>query len=147
MAIPKKWTLRVLVLLMLAISIIAIFANRGVIAMKYGDTNNDALNVSIISLIAEPEKYDGKNIRVRGFLNVEYEAMGIYLNEEDYKNCVTKNAVWLNFDYDKLGTDFKQIQRLNKKYVDIEGVFNRSYNGHFGMYSGTIENVYAIKSI
>ncbi len=147
MAASKKWILKVLVLLMLFISLTAILANSGVIAMKYGDTNTNALNVSIISLIAEPEKYDGKNIRVRGFLNVEYEAMGIYLNEEDYKNCVTKNAVWLNFDYDKLGIDFKQIQRLNKKYVDIEGVFNCSYNGHFDMYSGTVENVYALRSI
>ncbi len=140
----RNWILRGTVLLLLLISLITIFVCKGVTAKNYGDTNADAVNVSIIRLIAAPEEYDGKNVRVRGYINIEYEAMGIYMNKEDYENHITKNAVWLEFDYDKLGTDFKQIQRLNKKYVDIEGIFNCGYNGHFDMYSGTIEDVYAI---
>ena len=35
-------------------------------------------NISLIRLIATPEKYDGKRIQVIGYLHIEFEGTAIY---------------------------------------------------------------------
>ena len=53
-------------------------------------------NVSIVNLIATPEKYDGKLVRIFGFVKLEFEGTGIYLTEADLKNYLGKNGLWLD---------------------------------------------------
>ncbi len=54
-------------------------------------------NISLIRLIATPERYDGKVIQVEGFLNLEFEGNAIYLHKEDYENSLCKNGFWVDF--------------------------------------------------
>ena len=49
--------------------------------------------VSLIQLIANPEKYDGKQVQVVGFLRLEFEGNALYLHEDDYTNNLYGNAV------------------------------------------------------
>jgi len=88
--------------------------------------------VSIIQLISKPEAYDGKRVSITGFVRFEFEGNSIYLHEEDYRNGLYKNGMWLSME---------ERKELNNRYALIEGSFNAGNKGHLGLWSGSIENV------
>ncbi len=75
--------------------------------------------VSIIELIANPQKYNNRKIRVTAFLNLEFEGNAIYLSPEDYYH-LTGNCILI--DPNDMILSKKQILKLN--YVLIEGKFH-----------------------
>src|SRR5690349_13277932 len=95
----------------------------------------EILFVSLIHILQQPDLYAGKNVRVVGVARVGMEAMALYVSEDDLRNAVTKNALWLALDRVKADTT------LNGKYVIVEGVFDPDNKGHLRMYSGAIVNV------
>lgn len=100
-------------------------------------TNQNAIDVSIIQLIANPEKYQNRVIRVMGVGNVEFEGDAVYLSKDDWKYG-TCNSIWLN-----IGDDFQyeNAGKINGKYVIIEGTFNMNNKGHLGLWFSSIENI------
>jgi hypothetical protein len=88
--------------------------------------------VSMIQLISNPTAYHGKLVQVIGFVRFEFEGNALYLHEEDYKQMLTRNGVWLSM---------AEKRELDQKYALIEGVFNASNRGHLGLWSGSIERV------
>src|SRR5689334_5615455 len=50
---------------------------------------------SIIQLIARPELYDGKLVRVIGFIHFEFEGDGIYVHKEDWEHHIYDNGLWV----------------------------------------------------
>ncbi len=96
-------------------------------------------NVSLIKLIANPEKYDGKRIQVIGYLNLQFEGNAIYLHEEDYKKHISENSFWVNFSQ-KL-TRNTNIKMFSNKYVIIIGRFSAKQKGHMGMFGGTLNDI------
>ncbi|MDO3696026.1 hypothetical protein QVZ41_14330 [Wenyingzhuangia sp. chi5] len=96
-------------------------------------------SVSIINLIASPEKYHNKKIQVIGYLNIEFEGNGIYLHKEDYDNGIEKNGLWVSFT--KKTWEKLKKKKINKTYVIIEGTFNMEDKGHMGLFSGEIEKI------
>jgi hypothetical protein len=94
---------------------------------------------SIINLIASPEKFHNKRVRVEGYLNLEFEGNAIYLNKDDYKKTITKNGLWVTFTQDS----WKKIKKYNfkKGYFLVEGTFDMTSFGHMGLWSGTIKNI------
>lgn len=96
-------------------------------------------DVSLISLIANPEKYNGQLIRIEGFLNVEFEGTAVYLHKNDFDLGITNNSIWV--DLSKQGITSAQFRRLNHKYVLLEGTFDASNKGHFCIYSGAITKI------
>jgi len=99
---------------------------------------SDRTDVSLINLIATPEKYQGKIVQVVGYLNLEFEGNAIYIHKEDYENALLKNAVWVDVSRNEA---IKNAKAFNKKYVIMVGVFDMKDNGHMGMFSGTIKNI------
>jgi len=97
----------------------------------------EPMDVSIIQLVATPQIYDRKFVRVVGFVHLEFEGNDIYLHEEDFKHGLTKNSLWLSIT----DTIEKQADKYNDKYVLIEGTFNAKMKGHMEMNSGSIENI------
>lgn len=95
--------------------------------------------ISLINLIADPEKYNGRLIRVEGFLNIEFEGTAIYFHKEDCDLGICENAIWM--DLSKADITSSRFQSLNKKYVLLEGTFESSNKGHFGRYNGTITKI------
>jgi hypothetical protein len=95
--------------------------------------------VSIINLIATPEKYHGKKIQIIGYLHLEFEGDAIYLNKEDYLHSIMANGLWVNFS-DKI-TKTKNLKDYNDNYVIILGTFNMDSNGHMGLWSGTMDDI------
>lgn len=81
------------------------------------------VTVSIIQLIATPERFDGKLVSVTGFLRLEHEAYLLYLNKNDYENVLIENALWVDAT-EEMGKDKKNLEL---KYVRIIGTFR---SGH-----------------
>jgi hypothetical protein len=100
-----------------------------------------AENVSMVQLIATPEKFDGKFVRVIGFLNLEFEGDALYLHREDLVQGLD-NCVWVH------RTDVMERDRkkLNRHYVVIEGIFDAQDHGHMGMFGGAIKDITRIET-
>ena len=98
----------------------------------------DALEVSLVQLIANPKDYDGKLVRVAGFLRLEFEGNAIYLHQDDYKHGIFKNGLWVDAreDYRKRASEFDQ------KYVELQGIFKANVEGHGNEWSGGIQRAY-----
>ena len=93
-------------------------------------------NVSMVQLIATPEKFDGKMVAVIGFLRLEFEGNELYLHEDDYKNAISKNGIWVGTREVKWDAD-----KLNMHYVLLVGTFNASNKGHMSAASASISAI------
>jgi len=94
--------------------------------------SGESAHLSVIQLIATPQKYHRQQVRVVGFLHVNFEGNALYLSEGDGKHGITKNALWLEFDEDC-------YRELHNKYVFLEGVFDAQHHGHLKLYSGKLQ--------
>jgi hypothetical protein len=95
-------------------------------------------NVSIVQLIVNPERYDGKRIQLIGFLRIEFEGTALYLHREDYERGIEKNALWINIP---TGMSKAQSDAVNGQYVICLGTFDAAHHGHMDLFSGEIKNV------
>ena len=103
---------------------------------------NGISEVSMIQLIATPERFDGKAIRLIAYLNLEFEGDALYLHREDFDKGNSKNAVSLLLNDQQT----RSAQKLSRGYVLVEGVFSSNDRGHFGMFSGSVQRVTRIQS-
>ena len=99
----------------------------------------------MISLIAAPEKYDKQLIRVKGYLNLEFEGNAIYLSKEYCGLGIDKNGLWIDLEGIKI--DSKGYSRCNKQYAILEGTFRIDNKGHQNGYSGSITKITRIESL
>jgi hypothetical protein len=121
------------------ISISLIFIRCSSSTNKSGSVLNEPSNVnlkyvqevSIISLISNPEKYNGSRVRIIGYLNMEYENDAIYLHKEDYDLKINKNSIGIEIL--RRQRDSLNSKGYNNKYVFVEGTFNmhRANEGSF----------------
>ncbi len=96
-----------------------------------------AETVSIVQLLANPEKYEGKLISARGFVRLEFEGNAIYLHKEDYEQSLYSNGLWLN------AKDCKRVdgQEFDTGYAWVTAHFTARHHGHMGLWSGALEDV------
>jgi hypothetical protein len=90
-----------------------------------------AVSVSLIQLIATPERYNEKRVRAVGVAQFAFEENALYLHKDDADLLNTSNAVWL--DAGSISTE-----GLSGLPVFVEGVFTASRRGHLGAFQGTI---------
>jgi hypothetical protein len=105
--------------------------------------NNES--ISLISLIAKPEKYNQRKVRVKGFLNLEFEGDAIYLHKLDYELGIEKNGLWIDIDARQI--DSIKKKSCNQHYVILEGVFEMQNKGHENAYSGAISKISRIEPL
>jgi len=93
--------------------------------------------VSLIQLIANPAKYDGKQVLVVGFLRLEFEGNALYLHADDYKNNIYGNAIGVGVT--------KQWRwskdEVNMHYVMLGGTFRA---GKSNLHTGVIVDVTSV---
>jgi hypothetical protein len=99
------------------------------------------LDVSMLKLLATPERFDGKFIRTYGFLRIAFEGKALYFHKDDYSHQLYKNSVWV--DLPETG----EYLNLNMHYVLIEGIFNANSYGHLHMFSGTLEKISRVQPL
>ncbi len=106
-------------------------------AFSAGTVRNEAHDVSIIRLIAAPQDYAKKVVRVVGYLNIGFEGNAIYLHEEDFKRGLTTNGLWIDAKPEMM----KELEKLRGQYVVVEGVFDPTDSGHMGLFSAAIADI------
>ena len=121
---------------------IRIYRNKQVESGYRGDqnpANSYAESVTMIQLIATPEKYDGKLVRVIGVGNLEFEGNCIALSKDDLEYGVVGTSIWIELG--EQATPYEEAQQYNGEYVIVEGVFDKDDSGHMGLFSGAIIDV------
>jgi len=102
----------------------------------------DYEEVSLVSLLAVPERYARRKVQVRGFVTLEHEGTGLYMDEVAYQAGLRKSAVWL--DRPRWLTA-KATRRVDRRYVRVAGTFVASEHGAYGSYSGALTNLRRIE--
>lgn len=101
----------------------------------------DQRSVSIIQLIANPDEFDGKNVDVGGYLemNDEYEHT-LFLDENAMRNGMSANSIAISFDAFSPALK-KRAKELNHGYVIVAGRFKA---GPTAFSWGELEEVYYV---
>jgi hypothetical protein len=106
---------------------------------KPGSSPQQPLSVSLLQLIATPEAFDGKYVRVWGFVRVEHEGTAVYLHREDFEQSLTRNGLWLHAS--DIADEGSREAKVNNRYALVEGQFNAKMKGHRGLWSGSIDKI------
>ena len=111
-------------------------------SVKAEAIDEEPIVVSIINLVTTPEKYHNKTVWVFAAVNIEEDDQAAYLSQEDASHHITKNAVWLELDSERL-TEFSNEMFFfsEGQYMQIIGVFDMNDLGVNDMYSGTIVDI------
>jgi hypothetical protein len=105
---------------------------------KHRPLSLNPIGVSMIQLIATPERFHNKAVRVTGFCHDEEEDTAIYLSTEDANYLNGRNALWVA----ALGNS-----GFNRKFVITEGIFDKEFHGHMDAYSGAIRDAWRIRDM
>ena len=104
----------------------------------------DTPDVSLVSLIATPEKYDGKYVRVHGvaYFDSKYYINAVCLTREDKRRANSSNALFVRF-----APSIGSADRLNDKFVLLQGTFRVADKGHLGFFSATLTGVDRVEAV
>jgi hypothetical protein len=103
--------------------------------------------VSVINLIASPERYHGKLVHVTGWATISFEDTALCLSE---KPASTKECLWLEitegpFALSEGQTTYPKAEAEWKKFhnqvITIQGAFDMRNQGHMGAFSGAIGRI------
>ena len=98
--------------------------------------------ISIVSLIATPEKYHNKKVRVIGYFQFDDAYLrNIFLHKEDSENSILKNSFWVFFPRNISSDTLRRYKECHQRYVIIEGIFDMNNQGPSSLFSGTIKEV------
>jgi hypothetical protein len=87
--------------------------------------------VSILKLLATPEKYHGKRVVLNGYAVLEFESHGIFACRDMAISGL--NGIWIDKDFGSLPNDPRPRKFV---HVIVEGVFDAE--GHQGSWGGEI---------
>lgn len=103
--------------------------------------------VSLINLIATPERYHGKVVFVSVYVTIGLEDMSLCPSNQV---LTSKDCLWLTIDSGPFETEqdlkrYMERETLWKQFhgqvLSLRGTFNKENTGHFGGWSGSIEKV------
>jgi hypothetical protein len=97
-----------------------------------------------VSLIATPEKYDGKYVRVLGvaYLDSRNSINAVFLTREDKLKANSSNGVFLY-----LPSSGRKTDRLNNSFVVVQGIFRSGEKGHLRVFSGSLVDVDRLEAV
>ena len=103
--------------------------------------------VSMIQLIANPEKYDNEKVEVFGYLYVEKEGQFLFFDENTYKFDDIAKAIQFNLETGEYAKQsVKQWLTLSCRYGSISGTFHMFGGGHPTLFStGEITDIALIQ--
>jgi hypothetical protein len=96
--------------------------------------------VSLIRVIANPGEYDGKHIRVVGYLAGAGldDAPGVFVSESDGRNGILSNAV-------DLTVSDSTIRGMFGKYVSVSGLYHAPFPQ--GDFNGYIDHILEVQPL
>ena len=96
---------------------------------------------SFAAVLANPAHFHGKKIQLKGFLHIEFEGNAIYLSKDDADHLITRNGFWVSFDKQAVPFEGNGPKEFHRKWVLIEGVFDKDGGGHMNSWYGEIKNI------
>ena len=93
-------------------------------------------HISMIQLIASPEKYENKLVQISGYCINEPEGPVLFLSEEFANQLLYENSIFI-----RLQKDASFFSDLNKQWIMIEGRYEQDNRGPQGLFSGTLTNI------
>ena len=96
---------------------------------------------SLLTLIARPELFDGKPVRVIGYVHFEFEGNGLYVSQDSYEHGVTRNGIWIDPPWEFESDSATARRQPNDRYAIVEGTFSAHDRGHLGLWGGALERV------
>ena len=129
--VSMQVTTRAVMTFCLSVLVALPFANPTDGAQKTAPT---ILDVSLVQLIANPDRFDKRRVRVIGFCWFEFERTALHLHREDFERGLSKNAVWLSVGWPVPAA----YADAKGKYAIVEGTFNAKDHGHMDMFAGSI---------
>lgn len=130
--------------------IIVILALLSLPASVYAAAQKCGEHVSLAKLIANPDAYHGKALRIAAHVTIEFENMTACPSEI---NTQMPHCLWLNIDDGPFKTDqdyaryqSKRLiwERFNHHSVVIHATFDKIEKGHFSMWPGGLKTVTAV---
>jgi len=94
------------------------------------------VDISIKQLLDHSKDYDGKTVRVIGFVYVEFEG-NVITEGPDPKYGRPIRNIWLDVN-ESIRADHA---KYHQKYVLVEGKLNAHKFGHMNLSAATIENI------
>lgn len=105
--------------------------------------DKSVVNVSMIELIANPGFYDGKHVRVQGFVTVGFENTYVYLHHDDARYNIMDNSMGLiipkSVYHNKKA--YEKYRVNNGRYVLMEGTFVAKYNKLGKLWTRSIKDI------
>jgi hypothetical protein len=99
--------------------------------------------VTISDVVANPAKFHGLRVRVKGLCRIEFEGTALYKNPDAYRQRRGTDGVWLRVGWPVL----PGIQALDGQEVSIEGTFDHAKKGHDAAYVGSLIEIKDIAGI
>jgi hypothetical protein len=99
----------------LASALLLITASQG-----SGQADNRTPVVPLVALVAQPQQHAGAKVVTMGFCSLEFEGTLLYLHEEDYRQALMMNAIWL--DVPSMRPD--KPNPVHEAYCLVEGTFS-----------------------
>lgn len=93
--------------------------------------------VSLLRLLAAPETYDGRLVRVVGFAHLEYEGDALFLHREDFDRMIHTNSVGLSLTR----AQSLQWRDLSDRYVGVEARFKATTPGTREFRAGRLSEI------
>lgn len=100
------------------------------------DRYDEIPDVSIIQLIATPERFNGKPVRLTGWFIYEPNGTAVYLTPDDADLRNTSNGLAVEIDEKKLLAQGIPPDGFTRKLVRLEGIFDAEATGHADMCPG-----------
>ncbi len=112
--------------------------------LQVSNAQEKKLSISFIQLISHPEKYDGKLLRVSGFMHVKPEDVGLYFSKKN-ADYLMRESIWISFDSSFLKVN--NVKLFDCKYVELIGIFDKDEKGHISGFQGSLKSVSYIRKL
>ena len=98
---------------------------------------------AVSAILSNPDRFEGKVVTVRGFVNLAQNESALYLHVDDYRWAIQANGIWLHMPHcaNRAG------QAVTQGYMTVIGNFTAKLHGHADSWIGEIDNIKACRLI
>lgn len=82
---------------------------------------------SIIQILATPDRFDGRRVRIEGFLVFDNNQPLLFLHEEDANYLVRSNGLLIYLSRDAFSDIPNVIEKYHNKHVALRGTFKDKF--------------------
>lgn len=119
---------------------------------KHVSHKQRVMHLSMIRVIANPKLFNGKRLRLFGFLESHREGEGLWLSKDFYDSRIFSNAIDVAVNRSDLPailslTKHKSLDDVTDRYVCIVGTYYAPLNDNFIQWSGCLDKIESINTV